>query len=408
MIPKKWLFTSLAEILERVRKPVAVNNDAVYKEIGIRSHGKGIFYKESKTGESLGNKSVFWIEPDCFILNIVFAWEQAIAVTTINEKGMIASHRFPMYKPKPNFLLLDYLLYFFMTPKGKYLLELASPGGAGRNKTLGQAEFLKLEILLPPLSEQRKIVEILNSWDKAIALLEQLITAKRKLKQGLMQQLLTGKKRFKEFEGLEWKKVRLGNLCSLITKGTTPSSVGFEFSNTGVNYIKIESITEYGQFIPEKLAKISKEAHQALKRSQLEELDILFSIAGALGRVAIVSKYILPANTNQALAIIRLQKKYNICHGYLFQYLKSQLIVKHIDRINVQAAQANLSLAQLNDFEITLPSLAEQEKIASILSTADTEISTLEKQLAAYKQQKRGLMQQLLTGKKRVKIEENN
>ena len=106
MIPEKWRFVPFAEILTRVRNPVSVNNDTSYREIGIRSHGKGIFYKNPKTGEELGNKSVFWIEPECFVVNIVFAWEQAVAKTTIQEKGMIASHRFPMYKPKSSHLSL--------------------------------------------------------------------------------------------------------------------------------------------------------------------------------------------------------------------------------------------------------------------------------------------------------------
>ena len=94
IIPEEWCIRSLSEILAKVSKPVDVDLETEYKQIGIRSHGKGIFYKEEVKGEELGNKSVFWIEPECFILNIVFAWEQAVAKTTDNEVGMIASHRF--------------------------------------------------------------------------------------------------------------------------------------------------------------------------------------------------------------------------------------------------------------------------------------------------------------------------
>ncbi|MBR8828095.1 MAG: restriction endonuclease subunit S [Gomphosphaeria aponina SAG 52.96 = DSM 107014] len=332
---------------------------------------------------------------------VILSRDAGIGKSAILKEDMAVSQHFIVWKCSSKKIINNFYLYYWLQMM-KPEFERMAVGSTV--KTIGLPYFKKLKIAYPPLPEQRKIADILGTWDKAIALLEQLITAKRKLKRGLMQQLLTGKKRFKEFEGSEWKKVHLSNLCSLITKGTTPTSVGFEFSSAGVNYIKIESITEDGQFIPEKFAKISQKAHNALKRSQLEESDILFSIAGALGRVAIVNQHTLPANTNQALAIIRLGKKNKICHRYLFQYLKSELIVKHIVRINVQAAQANLSLAQLNDFEIILPSLPEQEKIAAILSTADDEISTLEKKLAAYKQQKRGLMQQLLTGKKRVKL----
>ena len=114
----------------------------------------------------MGNKSVFWIQPDCFVVNIVFAWEHAIAKTTQAEVGMIASHRFPMYKPKKGVLDLDFLLYYFKTARGKHLLGLASPGGAGRNKTLGQGEFAKLKIPVPSLAEQKRIVEVLTEAER--------------------------------------------------------------------------------------------------------------------------------------------------------------------------------------------------------------------------------------------------
>lgn len=99
---------------------------------------------------------------------------------------------------------------------------------------------------------------------------------------------------------------RLGDVATVITKGTTPTSLGFDFVPEGINFIKIESIAEDGSFIPSKFGHIDSKCNNALKRSQLEENDILFSIAGAIGRTAIVKKEILPANTNQALAIIRI------------------------------------------------------------------------------------------------------
>ncbi|BAZ34087.1 type I restriction-modification enzyme S subunit [Cylindrospermum sp. NIES-4074] len=392
MIPKKWSFTPLAEILERVRKPVSVEHNAIYKEIGIRSHGKGIFYKEATTGEALGNKSVFWIEPYCFILNIVFAWEQAIAITTVNEQGMIASHRFPMYKPKPKFLLLDYLLYFFMTPRGKYLLELASPGGAGRNKTLGQAEFLKLEILLPPLSEQRKIVKILNTWDKAIALLEQLITAKRKLKQGLMQQLLTGKKRFNGFP--DWQEKCIGDLITF-SGGAQPPRSTFVFEPQD-GYIRLIQIRDYktdnfATFIPKTLAKkFCSKDDVMIGRYGPPIFQILKGIEGAYN-----------------VALIKAIPNKELDREYMFYFLKQEVLCKFVESLSQRSSgQTGIEMDQLKEYPFPLPSIREQRKIVSILSKADAEISNLEKQLVAYKQQKRGLMQQLLTGKKRVKIDE--
>ncbi|PZO31277.1 MAG: hypothetical protein DCF13_01455 [Flavobacteriaceae bacterium] len=167
-----------------------------------------------------------------------------------------------------------------------------------------------------------------------------------------------------------WEVKKLGELCELITKGTTPTSLGHQFTDEGINFIKVESLTESGKIISNKVAYISEECHQVLKRSQLKENDILFSIAGALGRIGIVNKDILPANTNQALAIIRLSKDVNILISYLARYFNSSLISDEIEKLKGGAAQQNLSLGQLNNLEIPIPPLQEQQRIVAILDEA--------------------------------------
>jgi type I restriction enzyme S subunit len=196
-VPKNWIILPMSKLVKQIKNPIIVEKSVLYKQIGIRSHAKGIFYKEAVSGLSLGKKSVFKIEPDCFIVNIVFAWEHAIAKTTINEVGMIASHRFPMYKPIKEELDLDYLLHFFKSKKGRDLLVLASPGGAGRNKTLGQSEFMKLQIPVPSIEEQRKIATCLDKVDEQILLYRKKLSELQLQKKGLMQQLLTGQVRTK-------------------------------------------------------------------------------------------------------------------------------------------------------------------------------------------------------------------
>ncbi len=189
-IDESWKKQTIANLLKKALNPVTVDLDKLYQQIGIRSHGKGIFHKEFVSGKELGNKRVFWIEENAFILNIVFAWEQAVANTSSSEKGMIASHRFPMYVAKTNKSDVNYIKYFFLTGKGKHLLGLASPGGAGRNKTLGQKEFDKLELLLPEkVEEQTRIAECLSSLDALINAQTQKIETLKTHKQGLMQQL---------------------------------------------------------------------------------------------------------------------------------------------------------------------------------------------------------------------------
>lgn len=172
-----------------------------------------------------------------------------------------------------------------------------------------------------------------------------------------------------------WTKKKLGEMCSLITKGTTPTSIGHVFSESGVSFIKVETLSETGNLIPNKVAFISQECHEALRRSQLQENDILFSIAGALGRIGIVEKSILPANTNQALAIIRLNQSSEILIDFLAKFFSSRAITDEIDKLKGGAAQQNLSLSQLSNLQISYPPLPEQKRIVAVLDEAFSAIA---------------------------------
>ncbi len=185
-----WQHKKISGLLYKVSDSVIVEPDSLYREIGIRSHGKGIFHKDLISGKQIGNKRVFSVVPDAFVVNIVFAWEQAVATTATAEVGMIASHRFPMYVALAGKCNVDYIKYFFFTKTGKWLLELASPGGAGRNRTLGQKEFEKLEIFLPQeVAEQRRIADCLSTIDVLITLETQKLETLETHKKGLIQQL---------------------------------------------------------------------------------------------------------------------------------------------------------------------------------------------------------------------------
>ena len=182
--------------------------------------------------------------------------------------------------------------------------------------------------------------------------------------------------RFKGYEE-DWEQRKLGDISSLITKGSTPK----DKSGTGeVNFIKVENINDFSGDIVS-MSKISLEEHQGyLKRSQLQEGDILFSIAGTLGRVTSVNKAILPANTNQALSIIRL-KEGNL--EYVKTCLKGNVVADFIRRNPTIGAQPNLSLEQVSNLEIEIPSEAEQEKIGLYFSNLDNLI-TLHQRISLY------------------------
>ena len=176
------------------------------------------------------------------------------------------------------------------------------------------------------------------------------------------------------------KRVRLSEIAELITKGTTPTTLGYNFQEDGVNFLKIECFSENGTYIKEKTAHISEECHEKLKRSKLRTGDILFSIAGAIGRVAVVTEEMLPANTNQALAIIRVTRD-DIYLPYIKLILTSQIVKAQFERKKQGVAQLNISLKDINELEIPLPEKSKQIECASLLEKISGIITARQKQL---------------------------
>ena len=205
----EWEESTIGNFVERYSEAVNVEPDSTYREIGVRSHGKGVFHKPLIKGSVLGNKRVFWVHPYAFVVNIVFGWEQAVALTSKSEKGFIASHRFPMFVPRDGKLDLKFLLSFFLRKRGKYLLGLASPGGAGRNKTLGQNEFDNLNVVFPEIEEQQKIAAFLGSVDDKLNKLHRKRELLEIWKRGLMQKIFSQQLRFTQENGMafpDWER----------------------------------------------------------------------------------------------------------------------------------------------------------------------------------------------------------
>ena len=193
----------------------------------------------------------------------------------------------------------------------------------------------------------------------------------------------------------DWKIKILRDLSTLITKGTTPK----KFSDSGINYIKIECL-DGDKINIEKCLYIDDNTNKTeLKRSILNEGDLLFAIAGAtIGKCTFITNEIIPANTNQALSIIRLKDEEN--KMFVFYNLKSAAMQKYIIDNIAGGAQPNLNLEQIGNFCLPLPpTKSEQTAIATVLSDADALITSLEKLIEKKRAIKQGAMQELLNPK---------
>ena len=389
--PQDWKEYTIGDCLRRVEHPVEVDSDALYTQIGIRSHGKGLFYKEPVTGELLGSKAVYWVEPNCFILNIVFAWEQAIGKTTQAEVGMIGSHRFPMYKPVNNLIDIDYLVYYLLTKRGTDILEAASPGGAGRNRTLGQDRFMKSRIVLPPLDEQQKIAKILSTQDKAIELQGRKIEELERFKKSCLEKMFPRKgqkvpeKRFPGFTD-DWEQRKLGEVATFIN--------GRAYSQPELLSSGKYKVLRVGNFY----------TNDSWYYSDLELGEKYYADYGDL-------LYTWSATFGPHIWLgDRVIYHYHIWKINLSDQLEKQFAVQLLeqDRANILSSKNGSTMVHITKEGmeqkdvIIPPSTKEQQEIGAFFLQLDHLITLHQRKLEEMKNQKKALMQLLLTGIVRI------
>ena len=166
-----------------------------YLALGLRSHGKGIFHKKNFDPATIAMETMYEVEENDLIVNITFAWEHAVAIVSKKDEGGLVSHRFPTYTFNSQNAIPEYFRHFILQKRFKFLLELISPGGAGRNRVMSKTAFLKLEVKIPSVEEQKAIANILDKATEEHNQYQQKLETLQLQKKGLMQQLLTGKTR---------------------------------------------------------------------------------------------------------------------------------------------------------------------------------------------------------------------
>lgn len=321
--------------------------------------------------------------------------KRSLRVGYVKERGIITSAYTGLVPNKTDSRYYYYFLHYLDIKKHFYSL------GGGVRQSSDYNELKKDKFPLPPLPEQTAIANYLDAKtdeiNTFIAKKQKLIALLKEQKQAIINELLQGN------EG-KWERRKLKYLCKLITKGTTPSTEGKEFTNFGIRFIKAENILE-GRLNEFPLFFIDEETNETLKRSKLKENDILIVIAGAtIGRTAIIDKQYLPANTNQAVCILRLKGEANPV--FIRIVLSSSSIQNRIRFDSVQSAQPNLSMGVLGDFELPYPTTEEQNAIIDEVNQKsnfiDNAITRIEKEIELVKELKQSLISEVVTGKIKV------
>lgn len=289
---------------------------------------------------------------------------------------------------------------YFNSIIGRYRLSRIETGSTMKHINCG--DLKKLLIPIPPLPEQQAIANCLTTWDSGIEKLTQLIATKREQKKGLMQLLLTGKKRLEGFVG-EWKEVKIGKLGETFNGLTGKTKKDFGEGKPYVTYLNTfrqNCIDENTSF---DYVKINDNENQ----STLKYGDLIFTTSSETPNEVGMSSVILfhPKDSlylNSFCFGLRLENFETLHPSFATFMLRGNDFRREMYKLAQGSTRFNLSKASFKKITVKLPPIEEQTAIAHILTTADKEIALLEKKLEAMKEEKKGLMQVLLTGEKRL------
>lgn len=265
--------------------------------------------------------------------------------------------------------------------------------GAGRFK-LTKAALTNIPCALPPPCEQLAISKTLSEVDALLSSLEQLLCKKNQVKQAIMQELLTGKRRLPGFEG-EWAQVSLGSVAAMNSGGTPPTGRD-DFYGGGIPWVSISDMTSSGRFISETERTLSDLGLANCAAKRFPAGTILYAMYASLGECSVST---CEVTTSQAILGIRPSPA--LVSEYLYYYLCS--IQGMVKQLGQQGTQSNLNKKIVQGFTFKLPKEAEQIAIANILSDIDEDIDVLNIKAEKARAMKTGMMQQLLTGKIRLR-----
>ena len=290
-----------------------------------------------------------------------------------------------------------------------FLSKLYSLPGGTKQANLSATQIREISVLIPPLPEQQKIANILSTWDKAISTTERLIENSTQQKKALMQQLLTGKKRLLDesgnrFEG-EWEEVSLGDI-SKYQKGYTYKSSEYSEDKTSYGFLTLKSILRGGGYSASGIKYLLASVDE---KFAVKSGDVVFAVTDLTRNAEVVGAPIFVPELEFEKAyismdLIKLEIKPSVDKLFIY-YLLQLASNRNFMRARASGSTVlHLDVKGSKKLKLRMPKLViEQQKIAIVLTNADKEIELLEQQLADLQQEKKALMQVLLTGKKRVK-----
>lgn len=390
--PEGWLRAPLNRFLREIKRPVTMTDDDEYKLVTVKRSRGGVEERSIMRGRDIKVKSQFFVKADDFLISRRQIVHGACAIVPQDLHGAIVSNEYAVLGVKKEFDL-EFLKYLSNTMYFQQTCFHSSIGVHVEKMIFKLNRWLKWDFNIPPYPEQKKMVQILSAWDKAIETVDKLIENRQKEKKWLMQNLLTGKKRLSGFSG-EWKKTTLEMVAETYSGGTpsrdTPCYYGGDIPWIKSGEVNNRYITDTEETITQ--AGLSSSSAKMIKKG-----DVLVALYGATAGVVGMSK--IDAAINQAILCVAPYN--NLNNVFLMYYL--DMCMENTKRL-VQGGQPNLNAGIIRAVEMYLPDKFEQEEISKCISCCENAQHNYMQQRDNLITMKSALMQQLLTGKRRVKV----
>ncbi|EHW6301145.1 restriction endonuclease subunit S, partial [Salmonella enterica subsp. enterica serovar Johannesburg] len=385
MVPKGWMLLQVSDICK-------LQNGNSFKPHEWDTKGLPIIRIQNLNGS--GNYNYFsGVPQDKWLVEpgqLLFSWAGTKGVSFgpfiwNGPKGVLNQH---IYKVFANENVHEHWLYLALL----HITQKIEAQAHGFKSTLLHVQKKDIDnqfVLTPPVAEQKKISQILSTWNKAISVTEKLLANSQQQKKALIQQLLTGKKRLLDENGVrfsgEWCTCTLSEVAHIIM-GSSPKSEAYNDNGLGLPLIQGNADIKCRVSCPRVYTSdITKECTPG---------DILLSVRAPVGTVALSQH---KACIGRGISAIKSKRK--MSQSFLYQWFL--WFEPKWCYLSQGSTFESINSDDIKTLKLSVPNFEEQQKIAAVLSAADTEISTLEKKLACLKNEKKALMQQLLTGKRR-------
>ena len=390
MVPKGWMLLQVSDICK-------LQNGNSFKPHEWDTKGLPIIRIQNLNGS--GNYNYFsGVPQDKWLVEpgqLLFSWAGTKGVSFgpfiwNGPKGVLNQHIYKVFANENVHEHWLYLALFHITQK----IEAQAHGFKSTLLHVQKKDIDNQFVLTPPVAEQKKISQILSTWNKAISVTEKLLANSQQQKKALIQQLLTGKKRLLDENGVrfsgEWCTCTLSEVAHIIM-GSSPKSEAYNDNGLGLPLIQGNADIKCRVSCPRVYTSdITKECTPG---------DILLSVRAPVGTVALSQH---KACIGRGISAIKSKRK--MSQSFLYQWFL--WFEPKWCYLSQGSTFESINSDDIKTLKLSVPNFEEQQKIAAVLSAADTEISTLEKKLACLKNEKKALMQQLLTGKRRVKVDE--